>query len=138
MTPTNRRNLLLGSAAVVAGTSLGGMSGCPSSTTVASILPAVIDDIQSTVATICGFVPDVATLLTILSVFPGIGGVATIAGPLLTEVADFLCTAFKDQGGAPAAVAAAAGGRALSMKLKASTAPIHGLIPGSSGKIVKF
>jgi hypothetical protein len=137
MTPTNRRNLLLGSAAVVAGTSLGGMSGCPSST-VATILPTVIDDIQSTVATICGFVPDVATLLTILSVFPGIGGVATIASPLLTEVANFLCTAFKDQGGAPAAVAAAAGGPALSMKLKASTAPIHGLIPGPSGKIVKF
>jgi hypothetical protein len=136
MTLPNRRNLLVLGAATVGGMGMGGTSTC--STAAATILPAVIDDIQAAVAAVCGFVPDVATLLTLLSVFPGIGGVATVAGPIVTEVSNFLCTAFMQQGGAPAAVAAAAAKTTLSMKLAAGSTPIHGLIAVPNGKMVKF
>jgi hypothetical protein len=136
MTPTNRRNLLLAGAAVVAGTSLGGMSGCPSNTTPQQVLQGVIDAIQAAVATACGFVPSVATLLAILSAFPGIGGVATIADSLLTEVSTFLCTQFHAQGGATAAVAQ----KTLTGKLKdGSSVPLHGLVVDpATGKFVRF
>jgi hypothetical protein len=136
MTPTNRRNLFLGSAAVVAGMSVGGMSSCPPSTSVTTLLPGVIDAIQKAVATVCGFVPDVASLLAILAMFPGIGGVASIAQPLLTEVSSFLCAAFHAQGGAAAAVAK----KPMTAKLKDGAAvTIHGLVfDPATGKFVEF
>ena len=135
MTSTNRRHMLLASVAVIGGMGMGGTSTC-STTPPTQILQQVIDAIQAAVATACGFVPNVATLLSILSMFPGIGGVATIAASLLTEVSNFLCAQFHAQGGAAEAVAK----KPMNMTLSGgSTVPIHGLIVDpSTGKFVQF
>ncbi len=78
MTLTNRRALLLVGAATIGGMGMGGTSTCtPSSAT--TLTQQVIDAIQAAVATACGFVPSVATLLAVVSMFPGIGGAAAIA-----------------------------------------------------------
>jgi uncharacterized BrkB/YihY/UPF0761 family membrane protein len=134
MSTSNRRTLLLSGAAVIAGMSVGGASSC--STTPETILPAVIDAIQKAVATGCSYVPAVETLIALLSMFPGLSGVATIAEPLLTEVSNFLCAQFQAAGGVPAAVAA----KTLSATLKGgTTVPLHGLTwDPPTGKFVSF
>lgn len=103
-----RRKLLLGSAAVVAGISVGGMGKC-SMVPVADgkqILQPVIDAIQAGVATFCGWVPNVATLITLaLSAFPALVNAITVPAELLKEAVDFLCSLFHGGGGTQAAIA---------------------------------
>jgi hypothetical protein len=113
---------------------MGGTSTC--STSAATLTQQVIDAIQAAVATTCGFIPNVATLLSIISMFPGIGGAATIAADLLAQVSGFLCTQFHAQGGAAAAVAK----KPMNMSLAGgSTVPIHGLVVDpNTGKYVQF
>ena len=66
-------------AAITAGTGMGSVATC-SSTGGIVINPAVIDAIQAAVATACGFVPAVSTLVAIVGAsFPAVA--ATASGP---------------------------------------------------------
>jgi hypothetical protein len=137
MNITNRRALLITGVAVVGGMGMGGASTCTTGTNgLPTISPAIIDAIQKAVATGCSYVPAAETLLALLAMFPGIGGVTAIAGPLLTEVTNFLCQSFHAGGGVPAVLAK----KSLSAALKGgSSAPIHGLVwDAGAGKFVEF
>ena len=101
----SRRNLLLGSAAAAAAVSTSGCNMIGTGTgTGTQILQPVIDAIQKVVATGCGWVPNVATLIAIVGQFPGLKGASSIADDLLKEVDAFLCRQFTGGGGAQAAI----------------------------------
>ncbi len=126
----DRRLLLLGTAgaAMLAGSGMGGLATC-SSTGGVVLNPAVIDAIQAAVATACGYVPAVSTLVAIVGAsFPAVAGVATIATTVLEQIAALLCASYKAQ-------------MSPSGELKATpmagTVPIHGLHV-VNGKIVEF
>ena len=106
---------------------MGGLATC-SSTGGIVINPDVIDAIQKAVATACGFVPAVTTLVAIVAAsFPAVAGVATIADAVLQQIATMLCTAY---------TAAQVSGQLKGVPM-AGTVPIHGLHV-VNGKIVAF
>ena len=93
------------------------------------INPAVIDAIQTAVATTCGFVPAVSTLVAIVGAsFPAVAGVAAIADTVLQQISTLLCAAYKAQ--------MTASGE-LKETPMAGTVAIHGLHV-VNGKIVAF
>jgi hypothetical protein len=114
-------------AAITAGTGMGSVATC-SSTGGVVINPDVIDAIQKAVATACGFVPAVSTLVAIVAAsFPAVAGVATIADTVLEQIAALLCTAY---------TSAQVSGQLKGVPM-AGTVPIHGLHV-VNGKIVAF
>ncbi len=125
----DRRLVLLGSAGAV--TMLAGMGGLATCSSTGGIVinPAVIDAIQAAVATACGFVPAVSTLVAIVAAsFPAVAGVATIADTVLEQIATLLCAAYKTQ--------TSASGELKGTPM-AGMVPIHGLHV-VNGKIVAF
>ena len=119
--------ILLAGTALTAGAGMSGLATC-SSTGGIVINPDVIDAIQKAVATACGFVPAVTTLVAIVAAsFPAVAGVATIADTVLQQIATLLCTAYTAQ-------MTASGLKAAPM---AGTVAIHGLHV-VNGKIVAF
>ena len=120
--------VLLAGTAMVGGAGMGGVATC-SSTSGIVINPAVIDAIQAAVATACGFVPTVETLVALVGAsFPAVAGAATIADTVLAQISNMLCTAF---------MAAMADDAKLKAPPMAGTVAIHGLHV-VNGKIVAF
>lgn len=135
----NRRALLMVGAAVLAGSAVGSVAGCGTTSTTPSLTQPVIDAIQKGVAKICSFVPDVRTLIALISKFPGLNGLGDVANnPLLTEVISFLCGEFHAGGGTEAVV----NGKPPKLRMKEGaepTVPCHGLVwDPKTGKFVEF
>ena len=117
--------VLLAGTAMVGGAGMGGIATC-SSTSGIVINPAVIDAIQAAVATACGFVPTVETLVALVGAsFPAVAGAATIADTVLAQISSMICTSYM------------AASEQLKSQPMVGTVPIHGLRV-VNGKIVAF
>ncbi len=86
-------------AALVAGASVLAVCGCTQNAQGQFVLdPAIEDVLQKTVATACGFVPAVATLLAVAAAsFPALNGVSSISASVLSQFSSLLCSAYKAQ-----------------------------------------
>jgi hypothetical protein len=136
----SRRHALMASVALTAAATTAGCNLVPGPTTPTGLTAAVIDAIQKAVAEGCAFIPNVATLLAIVSKFPVIGGAASITAEVLGLITTFLCSSFKGAGGVEHALA----GHTLKMTFKDdkgtdTTAECHGLVwDVKQGKFVSF
>ena len=119
--------VLLAGTALVGGAGMGGIATC-SSTSGIVLNPAVVDAIQAAVATACGFVPTVETLVAIVGAsFPAVAGAATIADAVLAQISTLICASY---------MAAQPAGE-LKATPMAGTVPIHGMRV-VNGKLVAF
>ena len=90
----NRRAALLLGSSALAGAGLASCNVTPS-----NVVPTVIDTITSIIASTCQIIPVVASLVdVIVAVFPGAAGVASITDALAQQIAQYVCTLFKQAG----------------------------------------
>jgi len=128
----NRRNALFLGTTALAGA---GLAAC-SNVTPTTVVPAVIDAITQIVAATCQIVPVVATLVDIIvAVFPAAAGVASITDAVAQQIAQYVCTLFKDAG-AESGKAAPEGGFKVKAKNGAQIV-LHGY-RNVNGQIVYF
>lgn len=85
----SRRNILKITAAAAAAIPI---AACTSTTTPATVLPAVIAFIQSLMLKSCSIIPSAITIATVIAdAFPAAAGVATIAEALAAEIVAAMC-----------------------------------------------
>ena len=124
---TTRRKLLstaaLGPTLFATGGAAGGaVVSCQGGQVVVD--PAVLNAIQQAVATACGFIPAVTTIVALVAAsFPAAAGATTIATEVVNQISAILCTSKPNLA-----------------SLAAATAPntsvaVHGWIVGSDGKL---
>lgn len=112
-----RRNLLSGTSAIAVA---GVLASCAPGSTPQTVTTAVIDAIQAAMATACGYIPNVITIIGLLGEFPALAGATTIASAMLSAVEAFLCAQYK------AAVAAPTSGKLMGKLSNGKSFEIHG------------
>lgn len=129
----NRRAIMLGGAAAIAGVSMGNLSSCSGPQ---QVLPTVIDAVITVMTPACQVIPAIATLVDIIAkAFPAAAGVATISDALAQQIAKYVCALFTSAGVVPGQTPPAS--HKLGVDVKGSNVTLHGWTI-VNGKIVQF